>query len=269
VSHASWNFYAKKSQTNSIGLIWVAHLIVGLMALPIIVYLIHSDGLGVQGYGFIFASSIIHSVYIYLLGSAYEAGEISVVYPIARGTGIAGTAVIATSFGVDSLSITGIIGVACVFLGTIVIGLHKTASLHSYKMFYLPFLVGCSIASYSVVDKIAVGYVSPILHVCATHLGAAAILLPWVVKKIKPEVTLVLSTHKVYAGFIGLAGIVTYGLILWAFQLSQASYVVALRETSILIAVALGVVLLKESFSTKKAYGVSLVIIGAIFVKFA
>ncbi len=206
---------------------------------------------------------------MFLLGSAYEVGDMSTVYPVARGVGIVGTTILATSTGIDSLSFTGGLAIFGILIGVLVIGLCKTRLENPNKVIRASLLVGLSIASYSVFDKMAVQHISPILFVSLVHLGSALLLSFWVTKRLMSETKEVLSNHKLYSFYIGLASAGNYALILWAFQTSPASYVVALRETSILFAAVLGVVILKEKFSTQKSIGILLIVIGAILMKFA
>ena len=267
--HAVWNFYAKKSAANKIVLIWAAQFLTGILLIPVAFYLIWIQGLSSQAIFYLLASCAIHSVYVYLLGSAYELGEISTVYPVARGVGIAGTAVLATLLSVDSITLIGVLGITSIIAGVVTIGICKTRLQNSNKVIGISTLVGLFIASYSVVDKMAVSHISPLLFVALVHLGSPLLLSFWIVKKLKSETMEVLSYHKLYAIYIGAASIGTYVLILWAFQSTPASYVVALRETSILFATLLGVLVLKDKFSFQKAIGVSVIILGAILMKFA
>ena len=87
--HATWNFYAKKSSANSIALLWLAYLCAGLFFAPVCIYLYLQEGVSQTALMFIILTSVIHAVYMYLLGWAYEVGELSFVYPVARGLGIA------------------------------------------------------------------------------------------------------------------------------------------------------------------------------------
>ena len=267
VFHATWNFYTKKSVANKIVLLWAAQLLTGILLFPFAYYF--SQGISSDVFEFFIITSIVHAIYVFLLGSAYELGGISVVYPISRGVGIAGTVAMATFIGIDSLTLIGFLGIGSILCGTIFIGSDKAKSLHSQQVFLISLLVGFSVAAYSVIDKMAMAHAPPFLFVCGLHVGSSFLLSFWVMAKKRNEALEVLSNHKLYAIGIGLAGLSTYGLILWVFQSSPASYVVALRETSILFATLLGVLVLKESFSRGKAIGVTLIVIGAVLVKFA
>jgi drug/metabolite transporter (DMT)-like permease len=267
--HALWNFYAKKSKANSVALIWAAQLLAGAITLPYSLYCFYTEGMSLVGLGYVVSTSLVHALYVYLLGTSYEIGDLSVVYPVARGTGIAGTAIVATLFGIDSLSLIGGLGVISVFVGTAVIGFSRKSTLEIKQVYRSALFVGCSIALYSLIDKMAVAHISPFYYVCILNIGSPLVLLPWIIARFRRESSAVLTGHAFSAAAIGMAGVATYGLVLWAMQLSPASYVVALREVSIPVAAVLGVFLLKEELTAKKIQGVLLILLGAALVKFA
>ena len=269
VFHATWNFYAKKSPANKVVLIWSSQLFVGLLLFPLSLYLIYQEGLSVEACYFIVLSSIVHALYVLLLGSAYELGEISTVYPIARGAGIAGTAVVATLIAIDELTLIGVIGIASTLFGVLTIGLAKRGLKNARRILGVSLLVGLSISGYSVIDKMAVSFVSPMIFVVIVHLGSSFVLSYWIFTKLREEAREVFARHKRYSTYIGIVSLATYALILWAFTSSPASYVVALRETSILFATILGVVVLKEKLTFLKGLGIFLILAGAVLVKFA
>jgi len=170
---------------------------------------------------------------------------------------------LASFLKIDSISLVGFIGVFSIVLGIISISFNKK----DYKNAYLPILVGCSIALYSVTDKLGVNHISPLLFIFLINIGSPLVLIPFIYKGMKPEISLIFKEHKKKALSIGYAGVTAYVLILLAFQHSPASYVVALREISILVAIFLGVFFLKEELSKQRIFGIVLLVLGAILVK--
>ncbi len=267
--HALWNFYAKKASANSIALIWSAQFLTGLIMLPYTLYCFYTEGVSAIALFFVLVTSVVHALYVFLLGASYEIGDLSIVYPVARGTGIAGTALVAILLGIDVVSLIGVLGVLCIFSGTACIGFQHSASADVNRVYRSAVLVGLVVAAYSIVDKLAVEHVSPLFYVCLLNIGSPLVLLPWLLLRLKAETKQVLVEHSGLAAAIGVVGLGTYALVLWAMQLSQASYVVALREISIPFAAMLGVVLLKEELTLRKMQGVVLIVLGAVLVKFA
>ena len=269
VVHAGWNFFAKKSEVNKLVLLWAGQLLAGMVILPHTVYRISIEGFSLSSAYLVLISSIIHQIYFCCLGHAYELGDLSLVYPVARGVGIIGTALLASLLGIDQISLLGLTGVAVVLIGIGTIAFQPATFDELKKPLYVAISVGCAISAYSVFDKVAVDSISPIIYISVCHIVGPLLIFPWLITQRKSDIIEVLSEHKLYATSIGLASIATYGLVLWAFTLSPATYVVALRETAIAVAVVLGVGVLKEELSSKKVIGVTAILIGAGLIKIA
>lgn len=269
IFHATWNFFAKKSQGHKISLLWLAQLLTGLLILPLAIIVLPEPKLTPKVIGFIAGTSFIHGIYICLLGKAYQIGEISSVYPVMRGSGIVGTALIASVLGIDSLSSFGIAGVALVIFGSFFVGMKELPSSKTRAPMLIAIIVGLTISLYSIVDKLAVDSMHPFFYVAAMNLFSPLFVAPFVLKVYKKEIkSTLLNSWKESLG-IGMAGLFTYLLILFAFKNSQTTYVVALRESSIIFAAMLGLFLLKESVSKRKVLGIFLIALGAVVIKLA
>ncbi len=267
IMHATWNFFTKKTKGDRVTMLWLGKISVGLTTLPITFYFTDTINLSAEFFIFIILSGIIHGFYIYLLGWSYKVGEVSTVYPISRGTGIAGTSVIAILFGVDDLSLRGIIGILVLIIGILCISIHK--SINRNEVLVSSFLVGISISLYSITDKLAVQVIPSVLYASLMFLSTAFFLSPFIFYKFKAQLSITLKKYKLQGTIICAAMFTTYNIILVAFQNAPASYVVALREVSIVVAAMLGILFLKERVTKNKLYGTALVLAGAAIIKFA
>ena len=95
--HALWNFAAKKASGNFY-VVYLSLLIASVLFFPFLFTLSVSDIFNVRAFPYVLATGTIHAVYFFALAKAYEHGDISSAYPIARGTGVAGTALVGLSF---------------------------------------------------------------------------------------------------------------------------------------------------------------------------
>src|SRR5690242_580166 len=102
------------------------------------------------------ATGLLHAAYFTLLAASYRHGELSVVYPLARGTGVAGTALFAWLVLGERPSALGALGVGSVCLGIVVLGLRQRDRPGRSRSYHLALLVGLTITAYSVVDKLGV-----------------------------------------------------------------------------------------------------------------
>jgi len=289
--HASWNFFAKSSSADKVSLLGLGLLFSGGLFAPFSLYLLFKDGvfeLGLfyseEGLGILslfVLSSIVTATHTILLGSSYSKGEISTIYPIVRGTGIAVTTLVASLLGIAVPSLYGFIGIAAILLGVLAMAFQSKSyganepgkldlrSCFNTKGTRLAALAGVFTALYSIVDSIAVQRFSPFSYITIVFFLSGAIIILWSLYRSRPETSETFGKHKLEALLIGLATLGTYTMILWAFRYSPVSYVVALRETSILFATLLGVVKLRECFHLHKAIGVGFILLGAVIVKFA
>ena len=160
--HAVWNFATKKI-AGDLAVIWIGLVMACITFTPFIFFLAPDQMAFQKVYPHIIASGVIHAVYFFALAKAYEYGDISVVYPIARGSGIAGTAIAAFLLLQETISPIGVIGILAISVGIFLLGLKNGRQKHGI-LFAL--LVGLMIISYSIVDKLAVENIpSSVLHI--------------------------------------------------------------------------------------------------------
>ncbi|MFQ6003486.1 MAG: EamA family transporter, partial [Candidatus Zixiibacteriota bacterium] len=83
--HATWNYLAKKSR-DKLSFLWLFVLAAMVIYFVPFVYRLSSRNIPTDGWIYIFATGLIHAFYFWFLGAAYERGDLSTIYPIARGT---------------------------------------------------------------------------------------------------------------------------------------------------------------------------------------
>jgi drug/metabolite transporter (DMT)-like permease len=266
--HALWNLAAKRVSGN-VGVLWLGLCLAGVMlapfALPSAVQSFDPAGLP-----YIVATGLIHAAYFGLLAAGYRHGELSLVYPLSRGTGVAGTALLAWAVIDEGISAPGALGVGSVCLGILLLALREGRRPNRQgRPWLLALLVGLTITAYSVVDKLGVGLVSPVVYLAGLVMVTGVVLAPFVLLRYPQECREAWRTHKRASLGVGLGSMGTYLLILAAFQQAHASYVVAARELAIAVAVVLGVVVLKEPLTVPKAVSTAAILVGVVLVKVA
>ena len=269
VMHALWNFAARRVRGNLV-VIWAGLCIASLCCLPV-VFLRGALARPVlaQSAPFMIATGVIHAFYFALLALCYRKGEISIVYPVARGTGVAGAALMAIALLGESLSLYGGLAVILICSGTIVLGLSDRSRSGSIGTSLKAVLVGASIAAYSVVDKLGIERADPVLYIFSLFFIAAVVLAPLVLLRNKGKVVKELKGSVRFAAIIGLGSMATYMIILFSFRLERMSYIVATREFAVVIGSILGITLLKEPLNIKKGVGIAAITAGLIFIKLA
>jgi drug/metabolite transporter (DMT)-like permease len=264
--HPLWNLAVKRVSGN-LGVLWLGLGIAGLALAPFALYGAYQsfDPAGLQD---LVASGLIQAAYVGLLAASYRRGELSVVYPLARGSGVAGTALLAGAV-VEGVSALGALGIASVCLGILLLGLREVRRPAQARSCLLALLVGATITAYSVVDKLGVGLVSPIVYLAGQTGVLVFALAPVVLFGYRPECAEAWRQHKRTSLWVGVGSTGTYLLVLAAFRQANVGYVVATRELSIAVAVVLGVAVLKEPLTVAKAVSAAAILAGVVLVKLA
>jgi uncharacterized membrane protein len=266
---ATWNFFTKKSQGDRISILAVGWLLFAgflVMTYPWTVSFSEFESVWLK---YALATGVIHALYITLLGWGYSVGEISIIYPVSRGLGILWTSLASYLFGLHTFSLNGTIGVISVVAGVLLIG-HKAMNTKTQqKSFFIAVAISMTVLLYSLTDSFAVKHVPLFFYITMLNLITAILVLPFLFKFSKPKLLNVVRHHKFESLLIGGAGTSAYLIILWAFKHASASYIVALREVSVVIASILGLIFLKEEISKRKLVGILLITLGAVLLKWS
>jgi uncharacterized membrane protein len=253
--HALRNFFNKRALDKQ-AFTWWFEIFGLLFFTPVFAFVFIREGLTITiSPAFILLSGIVHFIYWLFLTIALEKGDLSLVYPIMRSSP-ALVLIFSVTLLNENISVPGIFGILLVALGVYTIHMTKLDILELTKPFrsvvkeraiQFAFLTLVSVASYSVIDKMAVSHMDPV---------AFAYLYPWISlslftfylfkTKSKSIIKREWKVHKrsiLTCGFLGIFG---YFLILLAFTTERVSYVVGLRQLSIVFAVLLGGHFLKE-----------------------
>ncbi len=265
--HASWNLFTKQSEDKHLFL-WLMLLIGELLFLPFLLLGPWPLAFPSRGWMAILASGTIHAAYYLFLGKAYERGDLSLVYPLARGSGPVVVLCLALLFLGERPSLQGLFGIGCVVLGVLTLHLFPWRGLSFIQVGHLPqaALTGLAIGFYSTVDKIGVGYVSPLPYLFFLNLVAWLLLTPWILKS---RGLRALASEKgemwrssTAGGLLNLA----YLLVLYAMTLAQVSYVVAARELNVVFGAILGAWWLREGFGREKVLASAIIAAGVVLI---
>ncbi|MNI30451.1 4-amino-4-deoxy-L-arabinose-phosphoundecaprenol flippase subunit ArnE [compost metagenome] len=210
------------------------------------------------------ASIALHGVYVVLLAATYVVGDMSQVYPIMRGTSPILVPILGVTFLHEELSAVGWSGVALIVLGIVLLSniKFKRNQLSSSKAPLLALAVGICIASYIVVDKISLNYVSPVVLNEATNIGNL-LILSWAAFKsgaIKSEL-------KVNWKIMLLGGIIAPGgylLFLFALSLAPVAQLAPMREIGTVFGTMLGIGILREKQGNRRIVTSLLITAGII-----
>ncbi len=272
VCHALWNLAARRVSGDLV-VLWLGFGAAATLIFPFAAGLLFlgasGTDLSLESFTFMLVSGVVHTVYTLLLSFAYRHGEISVVYPVARGSGVAMTAVLGLLLFGEQMSQPGLLGILLVLVATLCFGipaLRASGSRHGY-LFALG--VGFTISIYSLVDKAGVSRVHPVLYIWAIFTLSFVFLWP-VVARLNEGEPIHRRARRLwrYIGIVGPGYLVSYLLMLFALSLGPVSYVVASRESSVALGAALGIIFLGERLTPVKVLAIILMTGGLACLKF-
>jgi phosphonate utilization associated putative membrane protein len=271
--HASWNALVKSSGDKQLDLALV-HFLGAVVSLPLLWWV----GLPPrEAWPFLAASLTIHVAYYITLNGAYQHGDLGTTYPIMRGSAPMLVALGSSAVLGETLTLAAWLGVSAVTLGVLMVGLSRPArSLHHGRAVGFALANAVVIAGYTFVDGTGVR-----LTVAAGQTAASYVVLLFVLDGI-PYPALVFARRsaegrRVMAAYArqrwpvatlgGLASLGSYWIALWAMTRAPVAAVSALRETSVLFATALSVLVLKERFGLQRAIGAAVIVAGVVSLR--
>src|ERR671937_900161 len=201
---------------------------------------------------YVAASAALETVYFFLLVAAYQRRELSVVYPVARGS--APVLVLIGSALVLGRHVSGeqALGVCLVAAGVLFVrGLRRGAE-------------GIAIASYTLVDKQGLRHATPLPYLELVLAPVAAIAIAALIARrgtAPLQAQLSLRVALAAAGSFG-----AYALFLFALRLTSAPAVAAVRETSVVIAAGMAAVFLRERVTPVRLVGAGAVAGGVLLL---
>ncbi len=217
---------------------------------------------------YILLSVLLNNAYFLFLIEAYRFGDLSQVYPIARGSAPLLVTVGAALFAHEQLSIAGLAGVLIISAGTISLIWNRGFRMGAEKRsIFFALLTGLMIASYTIIDGIGVRLSgSP-----AAYIGWLFILSPLPLASIailrrRSHAFVYIRNNWKPAVFGGCLNMGSYGLSIWALSLAAMGHVSAMRETSVIIAALIGTQLFGESFGKRRILAAIAVTIGVILI---
>lgn len=269
--HAGWNALAKRARDPQ-AFLWWATCVGAVALLPFGLVQVAATGIARPAVPFMVATVVLHGFYFYALGRAYRTGAFSLVYPVARGLGVALVPGVALAVFDERLSVVGVLGIALVVCG--VVALHfapghppvvgvSAARFGAASAWAV--VTGLTIATYSLVDKAGVAHLHPVVYMTVIGIGCAVLLLP---SRAGRGGALRREWRDNWRAILA-AGVMTalgYTLVLFAFRLSKTGYVVAARELSIVFSAVIGSVWLHEGRLGPRLLGAAIILLGVVCV---
>ena len=224
-----------------------------------------------ESWPFMIASVLLHCGYQFLLLFSYRIGDLTHVYPIARGVApliVAGVSVMALGVHLSSMESLAILTIA---IGIISLAFVRGSDgIRNTPAAVMALATGCFIAGYSLVEGRGARQAGTALSFYAWVSIINAVVFPTIMMRLKPGlIAKVAREGRSLMIFGGGASFLAYALVVWAFTQAPIPLVTALRETSIIFALLIGVLFLNERVSLIKVASTALTLFGAVLLRFS
>jgi len=257
VLHAGWNLAVKQSGDRFISL-WGQFFVAGALCS---ILLVAVGGLPSAGWKWAALSGFVHLPYCWFLARAYDHGDFSLVYPVARGGGALLAAIGGLVLLDDHLSP---LGIAAIVVGEL--GLFMLAGRARGPELVSALMVAATIGVYSVSDAKGIR-ASNGAYVFASFIGTMTSTTVFgLVTGRGPRMVESMRINWRRFSAIGVAATVTYGMVQLAFQRAPVGYVTALRESSVVLAAFAGTRMLHEPAGAKRITASLVVLSGLVLL---
>ena len=268
ITHATWNLLAKRV-SGGVAFLWLVFAVTALLWAPIafVALLLTRPALGLATLGLVAGTALLNTLYFVLLAAGYRAGDLSLVYPLARATGPLLATVAAIAFFGERPTALALIGAAAIVAGALVLtgDPRQLRARGAGRAAAFAVATGVVIAAYTLWDKQAVSTfaIPPIVYDWCRNAGQLVLLAPFALSQ-RTEIGAHWREHR--AAVLGIAALapLAYILVLTALVFSPVSYVAPAREIGILIGAAMGTRLLGEGDVARRLSGAAAMVLGIV-----
>lgn len=270
VCHAAWNIIAKGAK-DKLTFLWCQTAFAAIALAFAVPWLCSAPD--PKGYIFLAISGIMQAAYYYLLAKTYSIGEISVVYPLTRGSAPVFVCVFSALLGLERVTVPIFLAVLLIFSGIYIVNMNSLSAreftapiraLINVPQTRLALLNGLTVAAYTISDNQSVKYTSPLMIYWMIAVIPAAVMLPMIIKhgRLKEEVRI----NKLKIVLVSALTFLAYFLVLVAMKYSEASYISSVREMSVVLVAVYSAAKLKEKFPAPKIIGAAAIFCGIVLL---
>ncbi len=267
VLHTSWNLLIKQSEDKYIVTWWMV-TIGGIFALVALFF----TGLPPRAmWPFALVSICVEAAYFVTLSYAYHDNDFSLIYPVARGSAPAFLALWSFLFLHEKLTGGGMLGLAFIIGGLLVIGIHTLRQAHvthlHFKGAAVAVFIALLISIYTTIDGAAVqnGFALP--YVMSMFAFVPIPITPFIFREYKwARIKMALVKQPIRVPLAGVLGVLAYLMAVFAFSIAPVSYAGAVREVSVVLGALAGWWFLKEKMGGVRLLGAIVIFAGIVVI---
>ena len=263
--HATWNGMVKKhsNKVTALSAIILGHVPISIIAV------IFLPAPSFDSLPYIIVSAFIHQGYNWFLLKSYSVGDLTKVYPIARGFGPIIATIISIFFLGLIISKASILSISLVCAGILIISLFGYKTINNLNIIKYSLITGFFIGLYTVID----GYGARVSLSAISYMSwgfiLSAMLFPILLKINKYDNIFrnIINDGKAIFWIGGSISYLVYGVVIWGFTKAPIPMVSALRESSIVFIIFIGIFFLDEKINLAKIISIILIFLGVIGLK--
>jgi len=274
IAHASWNLIAKRAAKVGPAFVFAYGLCSTLIYAPWVVWIVLHEGMqwSLPVVACILLSGLLHLGYSLCLQRGYQVADLSVVYPIARGTGPLLSTVGAFVLLAEPPRVAGIAGMLCVVAGVLLIATQGRLAIFRQPQAWVGvrwgLSIGVLIAMYTVVDAYGVKVLAimPVLFDWCTCATRSLLMLPHAAPR-RAQYLEAMHGHWHLAWAVGVLSPLGYILVLYALRNgAPLSLVAPAREMSMMLGALAGMLLLREKVGLGRLAGCAAIVAGVVLL---
>lgn len=264
--HAGWNAMLKL-RVEPLLAITLVSIAAGLVAVPLLAMVPFPNA---AAWPFILGSLAIHLAYYLALGQAYRAGDLGQVYPIARGGALLLTALLATLLLGERLGTSGWLGIALLTSGVAALSLRGGRIVGHIELRAVGYalLTAATISVYTIIDGVGARMTDDVLsYITWLFVLDGLMMLVFGLAVWRNQLFVEFARAPTVILFGGTLSAAAYAIALWAMTQAPVALVAALRETSVLFAAVIGMIVLREPVVPARMLAAVLVIAGVVLLR--
>jgi len=259
---------ALKRSRDRTAFVWWMLLFSGVLFAPVLV--LAWQPIPWQGWALMIGSAVFEAGYFYAIAKAYHGADLSIVYPLSRGAGPTLLLVWSVLLLREALTWGGVLGVLTIVAGLYVVNLPHLGGwkepLRSLRQTSSRWALaaGACISFYTLIDKIGIGFVGPLLYTYVALWWSVVMLAPFTLRDVGwSGLRAEWGFSKGWTVLAGFTSLSAYAMVLFAMARgTPASYAGAIREFSVVLGAAYGVLVLKENSGAMRLLGAAMVAVG-------
>ncbi len=268
--HALANVLMKKSR-DKIAFAWWMLAVTVVLGFPAFFFI---PDVPLIAWMILIISGILEALYFLTLTKAFSSGDLSLVYPIARGSAQLFLLLWAILFLKEHPTWIALVGIVSIIIGLYLINLPSlhdwTRPLHAFRTSASRWalLTGILISTYTAVDKVGIRYFPPFIYIYFVLFVCLIVLsLLWLMPDRRPALIQEVKNRRIIPIVAGAVfGTAGYTLVLAALKISPLSYVGPVREVSVVIGTWIGIRFLSEQGGWLRLFASGLVVLGIVLI---